>query len=143
MGLADSHHIPKIIIHPKNENIIYVAVMGHLFSKNKMRGVFKTINGGKTWKKVLYINEQTGVIDIVINRNNPNIIYAATYDKIRYPWHLEAGGSNSGIYKSVDGGDNWNRLSGGFPYGNIGRIGLDIYRKNQNFLYEVVVNLNP
>ena len=117
MGLADSHHIPKIIIHPKNENIIYVAVMGHLFSENRMRGVFKSIDGGKSWKKVLYINQQTGVIDLVINRDNPNILYAATYDKIRYPWHLEAGGENSGIYKTIDGGNTWNRLSGGFPNG--------------------------
>ena len=143
MGLADSHHIPKIIIHPKNENIIYVAVMGHLFSKNKMRGVFKTIDGGKSWQKILYINQQTGVIDIAINRDNPNILYAATYDKIRYPWHLEAGGTNSGIYKTIDGGNSWDRLSGGFPNGNIGRIGLDIYRKNPNILYAVVENLNP
>ena len=142
MGLEDSHHIPRIVIHPDNENIVYVAVMGHLYSPNRERGVFKTTDGGETWKKVLYISDAVGVIDLVINPDNPEILYAAAYDKARYPWHYEAGGPESGIYKTVDGGKKWKRLKGGLPEGNIGRIGIDIYRSDPDVLYAVVENLN-
>jgi photosystem II stability/assembly factor-like uncharacterized protein len=143
MGLKDSHHIARVVSHPEDEDIVYVAAVGHLFSTNETRGVFKTTDGGETWEKVLYINNNTGVIDLAINRQNPEIVYAATYDKQRYPWHLEAGGSESGIYKTTDAGNNWERLSGGFPDGKIGRIGIDIYRQNPDILYAVVENLNP
>ncbi len=143
MGLENTQHIPRIVIHPENQNIVYVASMGSLFSPNEERGVYKTTDGGENWEKVLYINENVGVIDLVINRTNPNVLYAAAYEKYRYPWHFEAGGPESGIYKTTDGGENWVKLSGGLPSGNIGRIGVDIYRKDPNILYTVVENLNP
>lgn len=92
MGLNDSHHIAKIIIDPKNTEIVYVAVMGHLYSTNAERGVFKTSDGGKTWKKVLYVDDKTGVIDMIMDPVNPSVLYAAAYEKTRYPWHFEAGG---------------------------------------------------
>jgi photosystem II stability/assembly factor-like uncharacterized protein len=140
MGLEDSHHIGRIVIHPENPGIVYVAAMGHLFTPNEQRGVFKTADGGQSWKKVLFIDENVGAIDLVINRENPFVLYAATYEKYRYPWHFEAGGPGSAIYKTEDGGNNWERLSGGLPEGKIGRIGLDIYRNDPNILYAVFEN---
>jgi photosystem II stability/assembly factor-like uncharacterized protein len=142
MGLKDSHHIGRIVVHPKNPEIVYVAAMGHLFSSNEERGVFKTIDGGKTWQKVLYINEKVGVIDIALNRNDPDILYAAAYEKQRLPWHFEEGGPGSAIYKTLDGGENWTKLGGGLPGGKIGRIGLDIYLKNPDIVYAVIENAN-
>ena len=144
MGLEDSHHIAEIIIHPKNPDIVWVAVMGHLFSENKERGVFKTINGGKSWKKVLYIDEATGVIDIAINSKDPNILYASAYEKKRTPWTLEPGGKKSRIYKTLDGGSEWNVIEGGgFPDGPLGRIGIDVQYNNPDVVVAVVQNLNP
>jgi len=141
-GLRDSHHISRIVIHPQNQDIVYVAAMGHLFSSNEERGVFKTEDGGKTWRKVFYINERVGVIDVALNKKNPDIIYAAAYEKYRYPWHFEEGGPESAIYKSADAGKTWRRLAGGLPSGKIGRIGIDIYRKNPDVLYAVFENAN-
>lgn len=142
MGLRDSQHIARVVIHPTNPEIIYVAVMGHLFSTNEERGVFKSTDGGATWKKVLYINERTGAVDLVIDRNHPNTLYAATYECKRHPWRLEDGGPGSGIYKTTDGGAAWEKLGGGLPEGSIGRIGLDLFQKNPKTLYAVIDNRN-
>src|SRR5262245_17986794 len=142
MGLRDSQHISRIVIHPTNPNIVYAAVMGHLFSTNEERGVFKSLDGGTTWKKVLYINERTGAVDLVIDRSHPNTLYAATYECVRHPWRLEDGGSASGIYKTTDAGATWKELAGGLPEGTIGRIGLDLYQKNPKVLYAVIDNRN-
>ena len=142
MGLPDTQHIARIIIHPTKPDIVYVAAMGHLWSSNEERGVFKTIDGGKTWKKILYVNDTTGVIDLVVNRKQPDTLYAATYDVQRYPWRLVEGGAGTGIHKTTDGGKTWMRLEGGLPKGPIGRIGLDIYQKNPNILYAVLENMN-
>jgi len=142
LGLAETHHIARIVIHPANPDIVYVAAMGHLFSTNEERGVFKTTDGGKTWKKVLYVNDRTGAVDLVINRREPETLYAATYDCLRYPWRLQDGGPGTGVYKTTDGGANWKRLEGGFPGGEIGRIGIDIYQKDPKTLYALVDNRN-
>jgi photosystem II stability/assembly factor-like uncharacterized protein len=142
MGLKDSQHIARIVIHPKNPDVVYVAAMGHLYSENAERGVFKSTNGGESWEKVLYVNPKVGVIDLVMNPQKPNILYAATYDKRRLPWLYENGGSESGIYKTADGGKTWARLGGGLPSGRVGRIGLDIYPKNPEVVYAVVENAN-
>jgi photosystem II stability/assembly factor-like uncharacterized protein len=142
MGLRDSHHIARIVIHPTNPNIVYVAAMGHLYSTNDERGVFKTTNGGESWEKVLYINEKVGVIDLVADPRNPAVLYAATYEKERLPWQIINGGPESGIYKTIDSGGTWKRLTGGLPSGKIGRIGLDIYLKNPDILYAVIENEN-
>ena len=142
MGLEDTQHIARIVIDPTNPDVVYVAAMGHLYSDNTERGVFKTTDGGKTWEKVLYINDKIGVIDLVMNPQHPDVLYAATYDKRRLPWRMINGGPESGIYKTTDGGRHWTRLAGGFPAGKIGRIGLDIYRKNPEILYAIVENEN-
>jgi photosystem II stability/assembly factor-like uncharacterized protein len=143
MGLPDSHHIARIVIHPKNPDIVYVAAIGHLFSRNEERGVFRTMDGGKTWTKVLYINDGVAAIDLAINRQTPTVLYAAMYEKDRKPWQIIESGPESGIYKTEDGGTKWTRLSGGLPTGKIGRIGLDIYQRNPRILYALLENQNP
>ena len=143
MGLDDSHHIAKIVIHPDNPDVVWVAVMGHLYSKNEERGLFKTTDGGKSWKKVLYIDDGTGIIDLVINPKNPDILYASAYQKVRRPWTFEPGGEKSRIYKTVDGGTSWEKISGGgFPEGPLGRIGIDVQYNNPDVVVAVVQNLN-
>jgi len=142
MGLKDSQHIPRIVIHPKNPDIVYVASMGHLYSENAERGVFRTMNGGQTWDKILFVSEKVGVIDLVMNPVNPNVLYAATYDKVRLPWQYVNGGPESGIYKTIDGGKTWSRLREGLPTGRIGRIGIDLCLKNPEVLSAVIENAN-
>ncbi len=142
MGLDDSHHIARIMIHPENPDIVYVAAMGHLFSTNTERGVFKTVDGGRTWEKVLYVDENIGAVDLMIVRSAPETLYAAMYDKVRLPWHYELGGPESAVYKTTDGGKTWARLGGGLPTGRVGRIGIDAYQKNPDILYAVVENGN-
>jgi|DewCreStandDraft_2_1066082.scaffolds.fasta_scaffold00044_55 photosystem II stability/assembly factor-like uncharacterized protein len=143
MGLADTHHIARIVIHPTNPNIVYVAAMGHLYTPNSERGVFKTEDGGRTWRRVLFVNDRTGAIDLVMNRRDPETLYAATYECLRLPWRLLDGGPESGIYKTTDGGRTWHRLHGGLPTGVIGRIGIDLYQRDPRILYAVVDNRNP
>jgi photosystem II stability/assembly factor-like uncharacterized protein len=143
MGLHDSHHIARILVHPSNPDIVYVAAMGHLYSDNAERGVFRTTNGGRTWEKVLYVNERVGVIDLVMDPRNPSALYAATYEKQRLPWQMVNGGPGSGIYKTTNGGQSWTKLTGGLPGGRIGRIGLDIHLANPDILYAVIENENP
>ncbi len=143
MGLPDSHHIARIVIHPTRPDIVYVAAMGHLFSKNAERGVFRTTDGGKSWKKVLYVSDRVGAIDLVVKRKTPTTLYAAMYDKDRRPWQIVESGPESGIYKTDDGGDKWTRLTRGLPTGRIGRIGLDLYQKNPLILYALLENQNP
>jgi photosystem II stability/assembly factor-like uncharacterized protein len=143
MGLPDSQHIARIVIHPTNPDIVYVAAMGRLFSRNEERGVFRTRDGGRNWEKVLYVDDGTGAVDLVLNRRSPNTLYAAMYEKHRMPWQLVLGGPGTGIYRSDDGGTKWTKLAGGLPTGNLGRIGLDIHQRNPNILYAVVENVNP
>jgi photosystem II stability/assembly factor-like uncharacterized protein len=141
LGLAATQHIARIVIHPANPDIVYVAAMGRLWSTNEERGVFKTVDGGKTWKKVLYVNERTGAVDLVLDRKAPDTLYAAMYEVQRRPWRLLEGGAGSGIHKTTDGGRTWKQLSGGLPTTPLGRTGLDIYQKRPNTLYLVTENL--
>jgi photosystem II stability/assembly factor-like uncharacterized protein len=142
MGLSDTQHIARIVIHPSNPDVVWVAAIGHLFSRNAERGVFKTTDGGRTWKKVLYVNDSTGAIDLVIDHRHPNVLYTAMYEYMRYPWRLVDGGEGSGIFKSSDGGATWQRLAGGLPKGKLGRIGIDICRSQPDVLYAVIDNFN-
>jgi photosystem II stability/assembly factor-like uncharacterized protein len=142
MGLPDSSHIARIVIDPKNPDVVFVAAMGRLYTKNEERGVFKTVDGGKTWKKTLYVNDAVGAIDLVINRKTPTILYAAMYDKDRKPWQIVESGPETAIYRSDDAGEKWTKLGGGLPTGKLGRIGLDIYQKNPQILYALIENQN-
>ena len=126
LGLAETQHIGRVILHPTDKNIAWVAAIGHLYSDNAERGVFKTTDGGKTWAKTLFINEQTGIIDLVINPKNPNILYAAAWERNRKAWNFQGNGKNSGIYKSTDGGQTWAKLSSFPTTEGTGRIGIAI-----------------
>ncbi len=144
IGLPESHHIGKILLHPTDPNIAWVAALGHLYSPNKDRGIYKTIDGGNSWKQTLYIDENTGGIDMELNPLNPQELYAAMWYKTRKAWNFEESGKTSGIYKSENGGDQWNLVStneSGFPTGDgVGRIGLAVYPQNPNIVYAVVDN---
>jgi photosystem II stability/assembly factor-like uncharacterized protein len=135
MGLRDSHHIGRIVIHPANPDIVYVAAMGHLWGPNKERGLFKTTDGGKSWANILFVNEDTGVVDVAMDPSDPNILYAASYQRRRRAFGFHGGGPGSGLHASTDGGATWHRLRVGLPDGDIGRIGISIHRKNPRIVY--------
>jgi photosystem II stability/assembly factor-like uncharacterized protein len=136
MGLEDSQSIARIVIDPKDPNIVYVAVLGHLFGPNKERGVYKTTDGGATWTNVKFIDEDTGFTDIVMDGADSKTLYAASYQRRRTSWGFNGGGPGSGIWKTVDAGKTWKKLEGGgLPEGLLGRIGLDASRSNPNVIY--------
>ncbi|MDP2321765.1 MAG: hypothetical protein Q8O42_20805 [Acidobacteriota bacterium] len=138
MGLKDSHHVGRIVIHPKDPNIVYVAAVGRLWGHNKERGVFKTIDGGRTWTHSLFLDERTGAQDLAMDPSDPNTLYAAMYERLRTAYSFKATGPGSGIHKSTDGGKTWRKLSKGLPTEQVGRIGLDIYRKSPSVIYAVI-----
>ncbi|MFP4489130.1 MAG: WD40/YVTN/BNR-like repeat-containing protein [Bacteroidales bacterium] len=145
MGLPESGHIGRIIIHPDDSDIVWVAALGHLYSENEERGVYKTTNGGKSWKKVLDIvdyGKHIGVVDLAIDPTDPSVLYAAAYDKVRRPWTFNAGGPGSGIYKTEDGGGSWTELAGGLPSGMLGRIGIAVSPSNPETVYANIENNN-
>ena len=145
MGLKDSHHIGRIVIHPANPDVVYVAALGHLWGANKERGVFKTTDGGKSWTQSLFINEDTGVVDLAMDPQSPETLYAAAYERRRTAFGFNGGGPDGAIYKTTDGGATWKKLSKELPYaegGDTGRIGLCVYRKNPNIVYALVQHKN-
>ena len=133
VGLLDSHHVSRILINPKNAAEVIVGVIGHLYSSNTERGIFKTIDGGKTWTKSLFINKDAGIIDVAVAPENFNIMYAASWERDRKAWNFDGDGNHSGIYKSTDAGTSWNKIAekSGFPTGSgVGRIGLAVFNEN-------------
>ena len=138
VGLKTSEHIGRIVLDPKDSNIVYVAAQGPLWGPGGDRGLFKTTDGGKTWKNILNISENTGVTDVVIDPNDPNTIYAAAYQRRRHMWTLINGGPESAIYKSTDAGATWNKLRTGLPTVELGRIGLAISPVDSNVIYATV-----
>ena len=138
MGLNQSEHIGKIIIDPNNSDIVLVAAEGPLWSPGGDRGVFRTEDGGKTWKQVLKIDKNTGVTDLEFHPTDHNVIYAAAYQRQRKIWSLMGGGPNSGIFKSVDNGATWNKVNMGLPKGDIGKIGLAVTPANPNLVYATI-----
>lgn len=138
MGLSDSHHISRIIINPNNSDEVVVAVIGHLYSPNKERGVYRTTDGGKSWKRTLFINKDTGIIDIETAPGNFNIQYAASWERDRKAWNFDGDGKHSAIYKSTNGGKSWKKITknNGFPTGDgVGRIGLSVYDENTVYAF--------
>ncbi|MCW1147065.1 VPS10 domain-containing protein [Flavobacterium lacisediminis] len=144
LGLKDSHHISRIWVNPSNLNEIVVAAVGHLYTTNKERGIYKSTDGGKSWKQTLFVAEDTGIIDLSVSKNNPKIMFAASWQKDRKAWHFDGDGEKSGIYKSEDGGTSWKLIStkeSGFPSNEgVGRIGLAMI--NENLIYAIVDNQN-
>lgn len=138
IGLKDTERVSRIVIHPQNPDIVYVAAMGHLWNPNEERGVFRTMDGGISWEKVLYVDENTGASDITINPENPDILYAGMWDFRRKPYTFRSGGPGSGLYKSVDGGSTWTRLTEGLPATSMGRISVAVSPVLTNMIYAVI-----
>ncbi|MGH8273849.1 MAG: WD40/YVTN/BNR-like repeat-containing protein [Gammaproteobacteria bacterium] len=139
-GLADTHTITRLRINPKNPDVIYAASMGHVFVPSPHRGVFKSTDGGAHWKKVLFVNDKTGIIDLAMDAKNPDVLYAAAWQAYRKPWKLSSGGPGSGIYKTSDGGAHWTNITdhSGLPKGVLGRIGIAVAPSNPNVVYAVI-----
>jgi photosystem II stability/assembly factor-like uncharacterized protein len=140
LGLEKTEHIHRIVLHPTDPNVAWVAALGQVWGENPDRGVFKTTDGGKTWRKVLYVDPRTGTGDLVIDPKNPNKLFAALWDYRRWPWSFRSGGPGSGLYVSYDGGESWKRYTedDGLPKGDLGRIGVAISRSNPNIVYALV-----
>lgn len=142
IGLKDGRHIIRLVIHPRDPNTVWAAVMGHLFGPNEMRGVYKTTDGGKTWRKTLYVNNQTGASDLVMEPGNPQTFYAGTWRLIRTPYSLESGGEGSALWKSTDGGETWTNISAkkGLPKGVWGIVGVAVAPSNPDKVYALIEN---
>ena len=139
IGLPNTQHIGRILVHPNDPNVVWVAAMGGLYSDNPERGVYKTTDAGKSWVKVLYLNEKTGAIDLVLDPEDPNILYASLWERKRYAWDFVGNGKGSGVYKSTDGGNTWSKSMKGIPNDEFtGRIGLTVSQSNPSTLYAVL-----
>ena len=138
MGLAETQHISAIAVDPSDPNTVFVGAMGHAWAPNADRGVFKTTDGGKTWKKVLFVNDTTGVSDLALDAGNPKVIFAGMWQFRRYPWNLVDGGPGSGLYRSTDGGDTWEKLTKGLPEGPLGRIAVAVAPSNPDHVYALI-----
>lgn len=141
LGLSKTKHISKIIIHPENPDKVWVAAQGATFGPSRERGVFSSNDGGRTWEHILYVNPTSGASDLSIDLHNPRIIFAAIWDHQRKPWYIRSGGRGSGIYKSIDGGNNWEKLSNGLPDA-MGKVGIAISQVNPNMVYAVLESDN-
>jgi len=142
MGLKDTHHIGRIVIDQNNPDVVYVAALGHLWGPNQERGLFKTTDGGKTWNNVLFVNADTGCVDVAIDPSNNNILYAAMYQRRRSGWGFIGGGPGSGLYRTTDAGATWTKLTQGLPGGDTGRIGIDVFRRDPEVVYAIIENKN-
>ncbi len=140
MGLKDSRRIPRIRIHPKNPDLVYAAVLGHLFGPNEERGVYRSNDGGKTWERILFVNNEVGAVDLVMDPNNSRVLYASFWRILRTPYSLESGGEGSSLWKSTDGGDSWTEItrSEGLPQGTVGIIGVTVSPVNSNRIWTII-----
>jgi photosystem II stability/assembly factor-like uncharacterized protein len=139
MGLRETQTIGRIVIDPRDPNVVFVAAAGHLWGPNEQRGLYRTKDGGKTWQKVLGVDENTGVVDVAIDRDG-RTLFAATYQRRRRAWGFAGGGAGSGLWRSLDGGESWQRLTNGLPGGNTGRIGIGISKSDPNVVFAVIEN---
>ena len=143
LGFDNSERIANIIVNPKNSNEVFVAVLGALWSDSEERGVYKSLDAGETWKKILYINETTGAADMTMDPNDPSVIYASMWEFRRTGWSFSSGGENSALYKSTNGGETWNKIHEGFPNGQLGRLAIAVAPSNSNILYTVIEAEDP
>nr|MBX2872330.1 glycosyl hydrolase [Saprospiraceae bacterium] len=137
LGLDKTRHISDVVIHPSNPDIVYVAAQGALHGPSEERGIYKSTDGGANWKKVLYVDENSGASSLSIDQTNPRILYAATWDHRREPWTVRSGGPGSGVYKSTDGGETWRKIESGLPK-DLGKIGISVSKANPNRVYAIV-----
>ena len=137
LGLEKTRHISDVVIHPTNSNVIYLTAQGAQYAPSSDRGIYKTTDGGKTWKKILSVNNTTGASSLSMDMNNPRILYASMWQHRRYPWIMESGGENSGLYKSTDGGDTWNKMKEGLPEA-FGKSGISVSRANPERVFAVI-----
>lgn len=145
VGLPESHHIGRIVVHPTDPNTVYVAALGKLYSENEERGLYRSTDGGASWDKVLgpvVRGKNIGVVDVAMDPSNPQVLYAATFDKVRVPFSYDLGGPGSRLYKTTDGGDTWTMLENGLPGGMLGRIGVAVSQSDPNIVYATVENAN-
>lgn len=141
VGLRDTHHIGEVITHPSDPDIVYVAAQGHLWGHSGERGLFKTTDGGRTWRKLtngLPDDGRTGATDVKMDPNNPNVLYAAFWERLRRPYRFDSGGPNGGVFKSTDGGETWRKLTTGLPVGETGKIGLAVYRQDPRIVMAII-----
>ena len=138
IGFDNSERIANIIVNPNNSNEVYVAVLGALWSDSEERGVYKSNDAGKTWNKVLYVDQTTGCADLAMDPNNPNVLYASMWEFRRTGWSFNSGGDKSALYKSTDGGKNWNKIHNGFPEGKLGRLAIAVAPSDSNILYTII-----
>ena len=138
VGLPDSSQIGRIGIHPTNPDVAYVAAIGHPYGPNAERGVFRTRDGGKSWQKVLFVNDKTGAADIAMDPSDPQVLYATTWQLLRTPWDITSTGPGGGLYKSTDGGETWNKLTTGLPTTNLGKIGVTVSPVNPQRVWATV-----
>lgn len=140
IGLPDSRHIPRVRVHPQNPDLVYAAALGHLFGPNRERGVYRSRDGGRTWERILFANENSGAIDLILDPTNPRILYASTWRVRRTPYSLESGGEGSALWKSTDGGDTWINLSRnkGLPKAPLGIIGVTVSPSNPQNVYAII-----
>jgi photosystem II stability/assembly factor-like uncharacterized protein len=144
MGLRDTYHIARVLIDPHDHDIVYVAAIGHNYSYNEERGLFKTVDGGGTWEKILYISDRVGCVEVVMDPADNRTLYAVMWERDRKAWNNVGAGSGSGLYKSTDAGANWELLSDGLPRGeHVGRMGVAVARSNPNVVYALVDNHAP
>jgi len=141
-GLEATRHIGRIAVDPRNPDVVYVAAVGYHFSFNPERGLYKTTDGGRTWEKIFDAGDKVGVVDVLLNPSNPDIVFLAAYDKQRIPWNFQDGGPDGGIFKSTDAGKTWRKIEAGLPGGSLARIGLAVYPKNPDIMVASIDNVN-
>jgi len=142
LGLTETLHVSRIVVHPRDPDVAYVAAVGHLFGPNPERGVYRTTDGGRSWEHVLFIDENTGAIDMVMDPGDPMTLFVTMYQRRRTAFGFSASGGGSGLYRTLDGGDSWHELTEGLPTGDLGRMGIDVYRQDGNLLYLTVEGEN-
>lgn len=137
-GLDDAGQLARVRVHPEDSDLLYVAALGHAFGPNQERGVFRSSDGGRSWEKILFVSDSTGIVDLAMDPTNPRILYAVAWTGVRLPWAINSGSEESGLFRSKDGGDTWGRVTSGLPTGIVGRMGVAISASNPNRIYVVV-----